>query len=144
MRKRKLNTLLLLTLFLVTAFSFSVRASPYQPKSETKSDWQIVKELAEDYGKPIKLVDEIKTPEKKLWRIIERRKGKPYLLVTKVVSYGNGTKHGWYTTDEGYTYIIGYNKRVKIGKRVVSYIIWNPETNYEDDILYVVDNKQYR
>ena len=82
-------------------------------------------------------------PERKVWKLIETRKGKPYILVSKIVSTGTGTKHGWYTTDEG-CYIIGYNKRVKAGKRVTSYIIWNPETNYEDDILYVVDNQRYR
>ena len=130
---------------LIMALLISCLAIPAEAKQTNgKTNWQIVKQLTKKYKKPIKLVNEIKTPEKKLSKLILHRKGKPYILVTKVISTGNGTDHGWYTTDEGNRYIIGYNKRVPVGKKVVSYIIWNPKTNYEDDILYVVDNKTYR
>ena len=137
--KRFLISILIMAL-LISCFAIPAEAK----QTNGKTNWQIVKELTKKYGKPIKLVDEIKTPEKKLSKLILNRKGKPYILVTRVVSYGNGTKHGWYTTDEGNRYIIGYNKRVPVGKKVVSYIIWNPKTNHEDDILYVVDNKTWR
>ena len=137
--KRFLISILIMAL-LISCFAIPAEAK----QTNGKTNWQIVKELTKKYGKPIKLVDEIKTPEKKLSKLILNRKGKPYILVTRVVSYGNGTTHGWYTTDEGNRFIIGYNKRVPVGKKVVSYIIWNPKTNYEDDILYVVDNRTYR
>lgn len=137
--KRFLITILIMALLLAC---FVVPAEAKQTNGKT--NWQIVKELARKTGKPIKLVNEITTPERKLWKLIEHRKGKPYVLVTKVVSVSDGSDHGWYTTNEGYTYIIGYNKRVPKGKKVTSYIIWNPKTNYEDDVLYVVDNRMYR
>lgn len=141
MRNRRIISLLLILVITLT-MTVTAEAKIYKPSGKT--NWQIVKQLAKKTGKPIKLVDEIKTPEAKLWNLIEHRKGKPYVLVTKVVSVGNGTDHGWYTTKEGFRYIIGYNKKVPKGKKVTSYIIWNPKTNYEDDILYVVDNRMYR
>lgn len=137
--KRFLLAILIMALLLSC---FNVPAEAKQTNGKT--NWQIVKELTKKHGKPIKLVDEIKTPEKKLFKLIETRKGKPYILVTKVVSVSDGTGYGWYTTEEGNRYIIGYNKKVRRWKTVTSYIIWNPKTNYEDDILYVVDNKTWR
>ena len=34
-----------------------------------------------------------------------------------------------------------YNKKVKKGKEVKSYYIYNPKNNYCDDVVAVVDNK---
>lgn len=45
------------------------------------------------------------------------------------------TKEGWYTA---------YNKYVEEGKVVKSYLIYNPYTNYCDDLVAVVDNQQIR
>ena len=39
---------------------------------------------------------------------------------------------------------IKYNKKVKKGKKVTSYCIYNPHNNYCDDVVAVVDNKKIR
>ena len=64
------------------------------------------------------------------------------VYVEKFVSYSDGkrkksghSKEGWY---------ICYNKGVKKGKKVISYCIYNPYTNYCDDVTAVVDNKKIR
>ena len=41
-------------------------------------------------------------------------------------------------------YVVGYNKKVKKNKKVDSYLIYNPKTNAEDDIIAVVDNGKIR
>lgn len=71
---------------------------------------------------------------------IEHRKGTKVVWIWKIYSKSNGGKYG--TCEDGS--IIAYNKKVKKGKRVVSYCIYNPYTNYCDDIVAVVDNKKVR
>ena len=71
---------------------------------------------------------------------IEHRKGTKVVWIWKIYSKSNGGKYG--TCEDGS--IIAYNKKVKKGKRVVSYCIYNPYTNYCDDIIAVVDNKKIR
>lgn len=110
-----------------------------------KSNWQIVKQLCQKEGYVnILLVDSNKTTDKEFWRIADRRKGKPYILVEKVVSRSDGTRYGWYRRKGSQKYIIGYNRKVPKGRKVTSYIIWNMKTNYCDDVLYAVDNNRYR
>lgn len=71
---------------------------------------------------------------------IDKRKGKKIVYVEKMVSRSKG-KYGY--TIKGH-YYIRYNRKVKKGKKVISYCIWNPYTNYIDDVVAVVDNKQIR
>lgn len=73
---------------------------------------------------------------------LRTRKGKRivYVEVLKSNARGNlqGKRRSWGITTKG-SYIT-YNRRVKKGKRVTSYCIWNPNTNYTDDVVAVVDN----
>lgn len=57
------------------------------------------------------------------------------VYIEKIVSFSNG-KSG--TTTDGF--YIAYNKRVPKGQKVISYAIWNPYTNYCDDVVQVFDN----
>lgn len=68
-------------------------------------------------------------------RRLLRRKSKKYVYVEKIVSKSNKTSKGYY---------IAYNIKVPKGKRVVSYAIWNPRNNIEDDVVAVVDNGRIR
>lgn len=68
------------------------------------------------------------------------RKGKKIVYVERIVSRSKGN---YGLTIKG-KYYIKYNKWVKKGKKVVSYCIWNPHTNYIDDVVAVVDNKRIR
>lgn len=73
---------------------------------------------------------------------LRTRKGKRivYVEILKSRAKGNlkGKRRSWGITTKG-SYIT-YNRRVKKGKRVTSYCIWNPNTNYTDDVVAVVDN----
>ena len=143
--KNKRILVFLLTVLLITCFANSVANASFRVhKVKGKSDWQIVKMLTKKYRKPIKLLDENKLSDEKFWKVVEHRRGKPYIVVTKHVSVSNGKGYGWYRTKDGGKYITAYNKLVPKGRKVVSYLIWNPKTNYCDDIIWVVDNKAYR
>lgn len=73
---------------------------------------------------------------------LRTRKGKRivYVEVLKSNAKGNlqGKRRSWGITTKG-SYIT-YNRRVKKEKRVTSYCIWNPNSNYTDDVVAVVDN----
>lgn len=71
---------------------------------------------------------------------IDNRKGKKTVYIEKLVSKSKG-KYGY--TIKGH-YYIKYNRKVTKGKKVVSYLLWNPYTNYIDDVAAVVDCKMVR
>ena len=80
--------------------------------------------------------------EGKQWQNIKlkTRKGKHvvYIEIIKSVSrgrWGRTTKYGSY---------IKYNKPVPKGKKVTSYCVYNPNTNYYDDVTAVIDNGMIR
>ena len=77
---------------------------------------------------------------KKEWKRITHRKGKNIVYIEKCISKSKG-KYG--RTIKGKHYI-RYNKKVNKGKKVTSYLIWNPYNNYSDDVVAVVDNKMVR
>ena len=131
---------------LVAVLCFSIfPAVPVEAK-ETKTNWQITKELCRKAGyKKIKLLKANELTDKQFWKVVDNRKNKNYIVVEKVVSRSDGYDHGWYSTKTKVTnYIIGYNKRVPRGKKVVSYVIYDPHSNEPDEILWVVDNNKYR
>ena len=126
-------------LMLTTALLFVAMIKPSQ-----KSDWEIVSELCEGYSR-IQLIDTNEMTLDEAWRVINNRKDKPYVVVEKIISVSNGDGYGWYKM-KGATreYIIGYNETIKKGEPVISYVIWNPETDICDDVLFVVDSKKFR
>ena len=139
-----MRKILIVILVAITVFSCFEYAGATEQK--TKSSWQIAKDLCrkEGYHK-IKLVESNKVTDKQFWKIVDHRKGKPYIVVEKIVSVSDGNGYGWYSTGtKGTNYIIGYNKRVPKGKKVTSYVIWNPRSNECDDVLYVCDNRTWR
>ncbi len=129
---KKILVVLLIVVTMLSCFEFA--------EAGAKSNWDIAKDLCHKKGYyNILLIDTNKTPDSDFWEMIESRKGKPYIVVERIVSTSDGTGYGWY-----FDCIIGYNQKVPKGKKVVSYVIYNPVTNYCDDILYVVDNNKYR
>lgn len=104
--------------------------------AKNAQDINLVKKLCKPYKKPIKIVQGY---SKKTNDIILNRKNKKYIVVEKVDSVSCG-KYGY----DKAGYYIKYNKTVPKKKRVISYLIYNPNTNYCDDILWIVDNKMYR
>lgn len=108
-------------------------------------DYVTSKRLATAYAKAnykgckIKFIGQIDT--KKEWRKIEHRKGKKIVYIEKCVSKSSGKRYGY--TIKGH-YYIAYNKKVKKGKKVTSYFVYNPYNNYADGIDAAVDNKMIR
>ena len=99
------------------------------------SDRQIVKEYCHKHYKGCSIRYFTKWNDK----VMLHRANKRIVYIEKVISYSKG-KYGY--TKDGY--YIKYNKRVKKGKKVISYCIYNPKSNYCDDVVAVVDNKILR
>lgn len=107
-------------------------------KAETPQNYKLVKKTCvKNYGhNNIRIV---KGYSKRTTNIILHRKNKPYIVVEKIVSWSCG-RYGF----DKYGYYIKYNKYVKKGKKVISYCIYNPYTNYCDDVDFVIDNRKVR
>lgn len=73
-------------------------------------------------------------------RMLRQRMRKHIVYVSIVKSKSSGGKYG--KTSEKYT--IRYNKKVKKGKVVKSFLIYNPESTSYDDIVAVIDNGKIR
>lgn len=74
-------------------------------------------------------------------------KGVVYVEVEKSISSGKkDSRNGrcWGYVKGQHYYKTWYNKKVKRGKAVTSYYIYDPCTNYDDGIVAVIDNKKIR
>lgn len=81
------------------------------------------------------------TMNKKNWKKILKRKNKNIVYIEKCVTKSSGKNYGY--TIKGHYYVT-YNCKVKKNTKVTSYFVYNPYTNYSDDIVAVVDNKMIR
>lgn len=146
-RISKFKAYVVVMLLIIVALLIIRTPETVEAKQKTKNltNYELMKQTVRKHypGKKIRLINGDGW-EDKTWKVILSRKNKNYVVVEKCTSIGNGTKHGWRKTKDGNKYIIGYNKKVPKGKKVVSYIIWNPYTDYCDDVTYVVDNKKVR
>lgn len=98
-----------------------------------KTNYQMMKKICRFYHKTPKIVSgRFSSIEK----TITHRKNKKYIIVEKIVSISAGGRKGY----DKYNQLITYNKKVKKGKKIVSYLIYNPKTNYSDDIIFKIDN----
>ena len=73
-------------------------------------------------------------------KMLRQRMRKHIVYVSIVKSKSLGGKCG--ETSEGYT--VRYNKKVKKGKTVKSFLIYNPESTSYDNIVAVIDNGKIR
>lgn len=96
--------------------------------ADSKSDLKLAKQWAKDrYTEPIKVVDMGKVPKK--------RKGTVYIEKVKTISDGGYKGH---TTRGKHKYSVRYPKKVKKGKKVTMFAIWNPKNNACDDVVCIV------
>lgn len=70
---------------------------------------------------------------------LRKRRRRNIVYVAKWVSFSRGRKG---VTRDGKR--IRYNKKVKRGKKVFSYLIYDPRTGKEDNVAAVVDNGRIR
>lgn len=73
-------------------------------------------------------------------KMIRERATRHTIYVEIIKSVSAGGRHGTY----GKNYYIAYNKRVRKGKHVTSYCVWNPCNAYCDDVEAVADNGKIR
>ena len=82
-------------------------------------------------GKTVKIVNQVKVN----YHTFTNRKGKRYVYVIKFRAKSAGT--GGYTKSGAF---VRFNKANPIGKWVYVYYIYNPYTNFEDDVVARVSN----
>lgn len=113
--------------------------------AKSTSDKQIVKEYCKHYYKGYKVKYFTKWNDKTMSH--RANKKIVYVQIEESVSSGKvDSRNGrcWGYIKGQHYYKTWYNKKVKKGETVKSYYIYNPNTNYEDDIVAVVDNKTLR
>lgn len=71
---------------------------------------------------------------------ILHRAGKKKVYIEVIHTRSAGGYDGW--TRDGY--YVAYTKRVKRGKRVTSYAVWNPHNNICDDVVAFIDHGKVR
>ena len=81
------------------------------------------------------------TMNKKNWKKVLKRKNKNIVYIEKCITKSSGKNYGY--TIKGH-YYVAYNCKVKKNTKVTSYFVYNPYTNYSDDIVAVADNKMIR
>lgn len=77
--------------------------------------------------------------EKLTNKMLRQRKKEGIIYVEKITSTSCGT---YGRTDDGG--FVHYNKRTRIGKKVKSFLVYNPESKAIDDVIAVVDHKLIR
>lgn len=113
--------------------------------AKSPSDRQIVREYCHKHYKGYTIRYFMKWNDK----IMSHRANKKvvYVQIEQSISSGKkdlrNNKYWGYVKGQHY-YKTWYNKKVKKGKTVKSYYIYNPKNNYCDDIVAVVDNKILR
>ena len=111
-----------------------VRKAAPRAVREQERDVGLVKSyVREHYGVGM----EVRFREKPSYNEITNRKGTALVEVVRSRSEGRRGRLADGT-------LIKYNKKVKKGKRVTSYLIWNPRNDFDDDIAAVVDNGKVR
>lgn len=129
--KNKVDIIIIIV-FVITVMLSTI---PSYAKSPTPTNTKLVREYCRKHypKQTIRIV--YKYDAKKM----ENRKNKGVMYVERFVSYSKG-RYGYSKKGE----YVRYNTYVKKGKKVISYFIYNPNTNYCDDVVAVVDNKKIR
>lgn len=122
-----------ITIIIMIMVLFTVNASVASAKSKPINNKTIAIKYCKKHYKnhKIKIVNENKVPK--------YRKGNKTIYIERVKTTSKG-KYG--ITKDGYK--IRYNKPVKKNKKHVVYLIYNPTTNYTDDIIAVISNNKIR
>lgn len=110
----------------------------YSPSAKENREVRMVKQYCKNHYNSNHKVKFISSKNLSIKKLKARKKKRIiYVEVVKSIS------HGKYGIDAN-GYYIAYNKKVKKGKKVKSYCIYNPKTNYFDDVIAVIDNGKIR
>lgn len=128
MKTKRIITIItaIIVLFAVNVNVASAKSKPVNNKTVA------VKYCKKHYRNyKVKIVNEYRVPK--------YRKSNRVVYVERVKTISRG-KYG--ITKDGYH--IRYNKPVKKNKRHVVYLVYNPKTNYIDDVVAVISNSKVR
>ena len=133
------NLLILVIVFII------ILANTCSTFASSSSDYDIAKSYAKSHYPNCKVVLLKSYNAKK----IEHRKGKHIVYIELCISTSSGKKDKcngmyWGYIKGQHYYKTWYNTKVKKGVTVKQYLIYNPNTNYCDDIAAVVDNHRIR
>ena len=110
--------------FIIIVLFFCINTS--FANASTKSDLSLAKSWVKShYSEPIKIVNENKVPSNRIGTV----------YIEKIKTKSKGGYEG--RTIKG-NYYVKYPKKVKKGKKVTMYCIWNPYNNACDDVVAVV------
>lgn len=127
---------LVITALTIVTLATATPAAPAQAQSVGKA---FAKEYAATiYGSAYKV--KVVKEENLTNKMLRQRMRKHIVYVSIVKSKSLDGKYG--RTSKGCT--IRYNKKVKKGKTVKSFLVYNPESTGYDDIVAVIDNKKIR
>ena len=128
MKVKRIITIMtaIIILFAINVNVASAKSKPIDNKTVA------VKYCKKHYkGYKIKIVKEYKVPKV--------RTGKKIVYIERVKTISKG-KYG--RTKDGYK--IRYIKPIKKNKKHVVYLVWNPKTNYTDDVVALISNNTIR
>ena len=97
-------------------------------KTITKTNLTLAKEYCEKYCHDYKI--------KVVTHVPQNRNDGQHVYIEKVSTVAKGGY--WGSTKKGYS--IKYNKKVKKGRKIIVYLIYNPSNNASDDIICKVCN----
>lgn len=128
-----MKTKRIITIMTAIIILFTINVNVASAKSKPVNNQTIAVKYCKKHYKnyKVKIVNEYKVPK--------YRKSKRIIYVERVKSISRG-KYG--ITKDGY--YIGYNKPVKKNKRHVVYLVYNPKSNYTDDVVAVISNGKVR
>lgn len=141
MRKGYIVSWVVLLSLLIGVFALDTTCAD----AKSMTDRQIVKAYCNAHYKNCRIQYFTKWNDKTMSH--RANKNVVYVQIEKSVSSGKiDSRNGkcWGYVKGQHYYKTWYNKKVKKGKVVKSYYIYNPKNNYEDDIVAVVDNKILR
>ena len=131
------NTLKSYSIYILLFVALTVCSTIETHAQVSKQDMKVIKTFANRNYKGYKI--SIKQAEKRQDRVILNRKGKHVLYIDEFTTKSYG-KYGKVTTKGIYKgNVISYAKHHRKGKTVKVYLIYNPNSNYIDDLVASVE-----
>lgn len=128
MRTKRIITIIT-TIMVLFTINVNIASAKSKPVNNKTIAVKYCKKHYKNYK--VKIVNEYKIPK--------YRKSNKIIYIERINTISKG-KYG--ITKDGYK--IRYNKPVRKNKKHVVYLVYNPKTNYTDDIIAVISNNKIR
>lgn len=132
-----MKKLLLAVMTLATLASSSF--SPMVTEAAATTNKEVITQYVRDSFPENDYIIKFVSSDKLTNKMLRQRKKNGIIYAEKVISISCGT---YGRTADGR--FIRYNKKEKVGKKVNSFLVYNPASKSNDDIIAVVDHKRIR